>query len=114
METFHALRYADFWKAVLVSAKCFVSCCCRFVMCFFVIVYQVQVSRLKDQVQKLNDEKEDIQLRESKLNQENARYTLLIHTCSTFFMSSTPFVRETVADTRKCVAPSAYLSICCC
>ena len=38
------------------------------------VYHQVQVGRLKDQVQKLNDEKEDFQLRESKLSQENARY----------------------------------------
>ena len=74
-------------------------------MCFFVVVYQVQVSRLKDQVQKLNDEKEDIQLRESKLTQENTRY-MLIHKCSTFLMSSSPFLTEdSVADTRTCGAP---------
>ena len=67
-------------------------------MCFFVIVYhQVQVGRLKDQVQKLSDEKEDIQLRESKLNQENARYTMLIHTPSTYSMSSSPFLKKTVS-----------------
>ena len=77
----------------------FVSLSFRFVMCFFVIVYhQVQVGRLKDQVQKLNDEKEDIQLRESKLNQENARYTVLIHTPSTYSLSSTPFFKEIVED----------------
>jgi len=80
-------------------------------MCFFVIVCQVQVGRLKDQVQKLNDEKEDIQLRESKLTQENARYTLLIHTCSTYSMSSSPFLTDFVADMRKC---GACLSVCCC
>ena len=90
----------------------FVSLCLRFVMCFFLIVYhQVQVGRLKDQVQKLNDEKEDIQLRESKLNQENARYTLLIHRPPTYSLSSTPFLKGTVVKVLSFRAPFILLVV---
>ena len=41
----------------------------------------MQVGRLKDQIQKLNDEKDDFQLREAKLLQENSRYNYAL-TCS--------------------------------
>lgn len=35
---------------------------------------KVQVTRLKEQIHKLHDERDDFQLREAKLTQENSRY----------------------------------------
>ena len=42
--------------------------------CFFFMVRKVQVTRLKEQIHKLHDERDDFQLREAKLTQENSRY----------------------------------------
>ena len=84
---------------------CFVfhlaSFCGRFVM--FSFVHQVQVGRLKDQVQKLNDEKEDFQLRESKLTQENARYTLLFLAYWAEILSPKNFILEMFCTSRSLV-----------
>lgn len=41
---------------------------------FFFMVRKVQVTRLKEQIHKLHDERDDFQLREAKLTQENSRY----------------------------------------
>ena len=38
------------------------------------MVRKVQVTRLKEQIHKLHDERDDFQLREAKLTQENSRY----------------------------------------
>ena len=41
---------------------------------FFFMFQKVQVTRLKEQIHKLHDERDDFQLREAKLTQENSRY----------------------------------------
>ena len=38
------------------------------------MIRKVQVTRLKEQIHKLHDERDDFQLREAKLTQENSRY----------------------------------------